>query len=148
MKKVLLIAILAAFLGAVAAYFSGINSDENSDNTDSVATSQACDLNKEDCEIINAGGDKITFSIYPRPLEGMVPLEVKISGLKGLIAPELWIEGINMDMGVIKAKMTKRGENWAANVVISLCVLEKMEYKMRVMDANSQKAAIGFYIKG
>ena len=78
MKKILYI-ISAIILGGVFAFIA--NSSDNQIQKISADSNITCDLNSQDC-IVDHNGESITFSFYPRPLEAMAPLTLKVDGLK------------------------------------------------------------------
>lgn len=103
-----------------------------------------CDLNKGACEV-KFNGIKLKIDISPRPIFAMRPFSFKIIGGKalGLKEPSLAIDGINMDMGTIKARLETRGDNLVAQVVLSACVVEIMRYRFKLLDGEKET---GFFV--
>ena len=103
-----------------------------------------CDLNKGDCEI-EFNDVKLKIDMTPRPIYAMRPFSFKIIGGKalGLKEPSLAIDGINMNMGTIKARLETRGDNLVAQVVLSACVVEIMRYRFKLLDGDKET---GFFV--
>ena len=103
-----------------------------------------CDLNKGACEV-KFNDVKLKIDMTPRPIYAMRPFSFKIIGGKalGLKEPSLAIDGINMDMGTIKARLETRGDNLVAQVVLSACVVEIMRYRFKLLDGEKET---GFFV--
>ena len=103
-----------------------------------------CDLNKGACEV-KFNGTSLKIDMTPRPIYAMRPFSFKIIGGKalGLKEPSLAIDGINMDMGTIKARLETRGDNLVAQVVLSACVVEIMRYRFKLLDGEKET---GFFV--
>ena len=92
-----------------------------------------CDLNTQKCD--NASG--IGFEFDPRPIEAMTPFMVHISNLPSkLNEPNARIYGLNMDMGTIKVALKPNAKGYEAKVVLSTCVMSKMEYRLELYDGD------------
>ena len=61
----------------------------------------------------------------------------------GLKDPNLVIDGINMNMGSIKARLEQRGDNLIAQVVLSACVVDLMRYRFKLLDGEKDT---GFFV--
>lgn len=140
MNKILFV-LSAVIAGGVFAFI--MNYTDNPTQKITAESNITCDLNSQNCSI-NHNENKIEFSFYPRPLEAMAPLTLKISGLnskyKNLNAR---IYGLNMDMGTIKANLENRGNLYMGTVVLSSCVVEVMNYRLELYDGDKQ---LGIYI--
>lgn len=103
-----------------------------------------CDLNKDACEV-KFNGVKLKIDISPRPIFAMRPFSFKIINGKnlGLKDPNLVIDGINMNMGLIKARLDQRGDNLIAQVVLSACVVDLMRYRFKLLDGEKDT---GFFV--
>ncbi|MGP1486100.1 MAG: hypothetical protein ACTTJC_08495 [Campylobacter sp.] len=97
-----------------------------------------CDMNKEHSCYVNFKNEKVEFSLYPKPIYTMEQITLKINGLDkfGLKKPRVEISGINMDMGVIKADLEQNGDQYYANLVLSVCVVSIMRYRFKIYDGN------------
>ena len=75
----------------------------------------------------------------------MRPFSFKIINGKnlGLKDPNLVIDGINMNMGSIKARLDQRGDSLIAQVVLSACVVDLMRYRFKLLDGEKDT---GFFV--
>ena len=103
-----------------------------------------CDLNKGACEV-KFNGTSLKIDMTPRPIYAMRPFSFKIINGKNLELkdPNLVIDGINMNMGLIKARLEQRGDNLIAQVVLSACVVDLMRYRFKLLDGEKDT---GFFV--
>ncbi|MBE3022592.1 hypothetical protein CCAL13119_00015 [Campylobacter sp. RM13119] len=145
MKKFMIIlTLLIAVFGASAyLFFKPKNLQNNEVVLDTELTPLPCDLNKEHSCEVEYKGKKVSFALSPKPIYTMQPVTVKIEGLSDIKNPSLEISGVNMDMGVIKAKLEPRENGYVSNVVLSSCLLTVMRYRFEIY-SNGKK--IGLFI--
>ena len=94
-----------------------------------------CDLNLQNC-VVKFNDKVVEIALEPKPLQSMVPLSVRISGLGNNYANlKAHIYGLNMDMGTIKADLSKKGDIYAGNVVVSSCVTT-MKYRLELFESE------------
>ncbi|EAI3886499.1 hypothetical protein Q4Y15_000803 [Campylobacter fetus] len=148
MKNLFFLLIGGILVGTLAAFLYYMGKDYSVPKSQVKEAYIACDLNIEECDVDTKLGN-VTFSFYPRPLVGMAPTTLKISGLpQNIKDPNVRIYGLNMEMGVISAPLTKQGSSYTANIVISLCVISRMEYRLEVLSGDKPLGvSIDFYIK-
>lgn len=92
-----------------------------------------CDLNLEPCEL-NYKGKIIKFEFNQKPITAMQPVIFKIYGLDQFGFSDLGLEfyGLNMDMGKIRAKLSKNGDFYSSKIVLSSCVIDTMRYRFEL----------------
>jgi len=100
-----------------------------------------CDLNKGDCETSLSGAGKIIFSILPRPILGVSPLQfsVRLEGLT-LRRAVLELSGVDMNMGMTRLAMQPDGTGrYVADGSLSVCVRDRMQWRAELwLDTQSQ----------
>lgn len=146
-KLIFAILLLAAIVSGISYIF--LNSEQkksefiNAEDLATGLTQLECDMGKEFACPVMFNGKKIEFSLSPKPIHTMAPVVMWINGLDGFEKPSLEIHGVNMDMGVIKANLEKREEEYRADIVLSACVITVMRYRFEVLD-NGKRT--GLYI--
>ncbi|MFL1706754.1 hypothetical protein ACHJH3_07080 [Campylobacter sp. MOP7] len=145
--------IIAALIFAVAFVAGGFylfseksqNQESEFAEVDTNLTPLECDMNSNFSCPVNFKGKTINFSLSPRPVYVMQPVSMWVEGLNELNfkEPSLEIHGVNMEMGVIKAKLEKRENEYKADVVLSACIISLMRYRFEVLDEGKKT---GLYI--
>lgn len=108
-----------------------------------------CDLNAHAC-VASLKGKEIKFDVTPKPLYPMSPFTLRVTGLgEGYKALNVRIYGLNMDMGVVRAELERRGSTYMGQIVLSSCVTEVMNYRMEIYDGDKPLGVfIDFDLKG
>lgn len=139
-KIIIIIVIIAVILGIV---LSNISFEKNSNNTtiskDEVAKNLKpleCDLAQKPCKI-KYGSKDLEISLTPTPVKVMIPLDLSITGLNNDIKDlNVRFNGVNMDMGTIKANLKSVGLKYMATVTLSACVINTMRYELSLFSGN------------
>ena len=96
---------------------------------------ESCDLRKTACTSKLPGGGSVTFSISPKDIPILRPLQidVKVEGVT-VSNTEIDFTGIGMDMGYNRPKLepiTKA--QFKGRAILPVCVRSKMEWEARVL---------------
>ncbi|WP_141071350.1 hypothetical protein [Campylobacter pinnipediorum] len=132
----------------IALFFIFNNKDENvlpEPTAEVYLKPLKCDLNNKKCDIVFED-KKLEFEINPKPILPMQPVIFSIKGLENFNYKNLSLEfyGLDMDMGIIKAKLKKDNDNtFSSKIVLSACVLDKMRYRFEILNNNEKT---GIYI--
>lgn len=95
----------------------------------------ACDLHAGACRAVLPDGARLSFSITPRPIPLITPLdvEVRISGLTP-DAIEVDFSSLEMNMGFNRPALAKEGAGvFRGKAVLPACVSERMTWRARVL---------------
>lgn len=138
--KIFVALCLALFLGLAFYFFS--DKDPLETPISSQNSPLSCDLNVKICEV-NFKGKTLKFQMQPKPIFAMTPVNFEIFGLGefDFKNPSLEFYGLNMDMGKIKAKLSKNGEKYSSKIVLSACVIDVMRYRFEILE-NGEKTGI------
>lgn len=139
-KAVIIIVAVAFMLGII---FSNISFKKQQNNTtiskDEISKNLAplkCNLAKNPCKV-TYNSKEIEISLTPTPIEVMVPLELSILGLDSDIKDlNVKFNGVNMDMGTIKANLKSVGLKHMATITLSACVINVMRYELALYSGN------------
>ncbi|MDO5045478.1 hypothetical protein [Campylobacter sp.] len=146
-KKIAALIFAIAFVVGGFYIFNTKSADKESEfaEVDTNLTLLECDMNANFSCPVKFKGKTVNFSLSPRPVYVMQPVSMWIEGLNELNfkEPSLEIHGVNMEMGVIKAKLEKRDNEYKADVVLSACIIALMRYRFEVLDGGKKT---GLYI--
>lgn len=137
-KTILIIAIIAFILGIILSNvsFSKNNTTVSKDDLAKNLKPLECDLAKEPCKI-TYNSKEIEISLLPTPIKVMVPLELAITGLDSDIKDlNVRFNGINMDMGTIRANLKSVGLKHMSTVTLSACVIDVMRYELALYSGD------------
>ncbi len=107
-----------------------------------------CNLQKTPCEANFSENVKITFSLSPRPIKPLVPLNIDVSIEKLEIENvHVQFEGIDMYMGYYRPELSIRNKdnnkvNYEGNATLSVCTLDEMPWQANVILTTDQ----GIYV--
>lgn len=112
------------------------------------AASPACDLNAAPCAVTLADGGAGQLEISPRPIPVTQTLQVvwrEPAGQAGAALPEavdLQFEGVEMDMGFNRARLTRQADgSYAGNAMLPVCMTGSMRWRARVERGPQRDAA-------
>ncbi|MCU7931533.1 MAG: hypothetical protein KZQ90_12095 [Candidatus Thiodiazotropha sp. (ex Codakia rugifera)] len=104
------------------------------------AVDPACDLRAGPCVTQLEDGSLVSFSIEPRELPVVKPLQLQVS-LQGLEADQIEVDfsGVDMNMGFnrIKLKNGSAGE-FTGSGMLPVCVWDAMEWEAQVLIDTQQ----------
>ena len=116
----------------------------------------ACDLNVSACTVTLANGRSGQLEILPRPIPAAQPLQViwrESSSPAGSGNPggpaealpatvDLQFEGIDMDMGFNRARLTRQADDsYAGNAMLPVCTTGSMRWRARIERGAQRDAA-------
>jgi len=100
-----------------------------------------CDLNQADCETNLPGVGAIIFSIQPRPIMGVSPLQFRVQ-TQGLVLRHAVLElsGVDMNMGLTRLAMhADETGRYVADGSLSVCVRDQMQWRAELwLDTRSR----------
>lgn len=139
MKKIFISAfVIAIFLAFALLFLDQKYFDKNNIEITKDLQELQCDMNeKPSCEVKFNGGI-IQFSLSPKPIYTMQPINLKINGLQklNLKNPNLRVYGVNMDMGIIKAQIDLKEGVYQSDLVLSSCLMSIMRYRFKIYDGS------------
>lgn len=105
-----------------------------------------CDLQKEECRVVLSDGSEIEFSITPKEIPLLKPIEFNLK-TKGIDSDEVEfrIFGKNMDMGVYSFKLKKvtNGE-YKGRGLIPSCVIDMKWQGDLIIEKPTEKIGASF----
>lgn len=111
-------------------------------------TAVACDLNVSPCAVALADGRQGLLALSPRPIPAAQALQVvwrEPAGDAGAALPEtveLAFEGVDMDMGFNRARLTRQADgSYAGNAMLPVCTTGSMRWRARVERGPQRDAA-------
>lgn len=107
----------------------------------------ACDLRAGACTTELAGGGRVTFSIEPREIPVMRPLQLQVN-IEGVDAEsvEVDLSGADMYMGLNRAGLTRSEDgSFGGESIIPVCIRDAMEWEAKVMVNTSRGLFVAPY---
>lgn len=106
-----------------------------------------CDLQQSSCEALLPGGGAIRFSISPRPIPLVAPLQLEV-GLEGRKAGKVEVDfaGATMDMGFNRIALKPAGPGrFSGQGTLPVCVTGPMEWEATVLlETDRERIAVPF----
>lgn len=107
----------------------------------------ACDLHKGPCGAALPGGGSMQFSITPRPIPMVSPLQVEVA-LTGREASKVEVDfaGVDMNMGLNRPELAAQGSGrFTGQGSLPVCVTGKMDWQATVMiETGRERIAVPF----
>ncbi|HIE55769.1 MAG TPA: hypothetical protein EYP90_11415, partial [Chromatiaceae bacterium] len=94
-----------------------------------------CDLQKQSCRRSLPGGGELEFSITPRPIPLVSPLDLQVE-VKGLEVRgvEVDFSGVTMNMGYNRPRLQKvSGTLFKGEGLLPVCIRQRMDWEARVI---------------
>jgi hypothetical protein len=107
------------------------------------AVDPACDLRTDACSTRMDDGSRVTFSVEPKDIPVMKPLQLKVS-LAGISANGIEVDfsGVDMNMGFNRVKLNRDDEGiFSGEAILPVCVWDAMEWEAQVL-LNTPKGLI------
>ncbi|MCF6190353.1 MAG: hypothetical protein L3J51_07735 [Cocleimonas sp.] len=95
---------------------------------------ESCDLRKGRCSSALPGGGKVVFSIHPKNIPLLSPLQLDVE-IEGVEVSNIDVDfvGIGMDMGYNRSKLKAvEKTHFTGNGMLSICARSKMDWEARV----------------
>jgi len=93
-----------------------------------------CDLHLESCFSYFDHNKKLSFSINPKPIPVLKPLELEVQ-LFNLQASKVKVEikGLNMDMGSNFSLLKSKGKSiFKGEIILPSCMMETMQWQTKI----------------
>ncbi len=102
---------------------------------ETAAFNSECDLHTEQCEQVFDHGGRVSFSISPRPIQGMKPLILKVETEDiDVNSVKVDFQSSAMNMGFNRPRLEKKSDDlYSGSGMLSLCVLRTMPWEARVL---------------
>lgn len=112
-----------------------------------VAPEAGCDLQRQACAAMLPGGARLSFSIAPRPIPVVAPLELTVE-LDGLAASGVAVDfaGVSMNMGFNRPSLSSAGPGrFVGAATLPVCVTGRMTWQATVLvESGTQRYAVPF----
>ncbi|MES9971608.1 MAG: hypothetical protein ABW092_16365 [Candidatus Thiodiazotropha sp.] len=94
-----------------------------------------CDLRAGACTTQLNGGGSVTFSIQPRDIPAVKPLQLRVD-LEGIQANSIAVDfsGVDMNMGFNRTRLNSQGDGvFSGNGMLPVCVWDAMEWEAQLL---------------
>lgn len=113
----------------------------------SLAPPSGCDLQKNPCGVALPGGGTLSFSILPRPIPLLAPLQLEVA-LSGREASKVEVDfaGVDMDMGFNRTALANQGGGrYTGAASLPVCASGGMDWQATVMiESGQERIAVPF----
>lgn len=112
-----------------------------------VQPSPGCDLQRSPCDAALPGGGTVQFSISPRPIPMVAPLQLDavVNG-RDVSKVEVDFAGVNMNMGLNRPELKAVGEGrFSGQGTLPVCVTGAMDWQATVIvETAKERIAVPF----
>lgn len=106
-----------------------------------------CDLHRTACAASLPSGGRILFSLTPRPIPVVTPLEMRVD-IEGVTADRVAVDfaGVSMNMGFNRSALTPSGEGrFTGQATLPVCVTGRMTWQATVLvETGRTRIAVPF----
>jgi len=106
-----------------------------------------CDLQRSPCEAALPGGGTVQFSITPRPIPMVAPLQMEVV-VAGRTASKVEVDfsGVNMNMGLNRPQLQAvGGGRFGGEGTLPICVTGSMDWQATVLvETERERIAVPF----
>lgn len=110
----------------------------------------ACDLHRGACRVTLPSGGSLSFSLTPRPIPVITPLEVHVE-LEGANADRVSVDfaGVSMNMGFNRPGLEPvagaAGRHFSGQATLPVCVTGRMTWQATVLvESGAQRIAVPY----
>lgn len=106
-----------------------------------------CDFNRGPCEVMTGHGQHFEFSVSPRPIALMKPLQWRVSSPGRELTPtaQLRFSGVDMDMGFNRARLQRQADgSLSGEATLPVCVTGRMRWQVELWLGEAPAARIHF----
>ncbi|HNC17771.1 MAG TPA: hypothetical protein PKN13_06925 [Accumulibacter sp.] len=133
------------FLGTAAYYLA----PRLSPRSDIILPLSDCDLNQGNCQTVLPNGERMVFSIEPRPIPAVKPLQLQlIVDRNDLRQVEVDFAGATMQMGYNRTRLAKQadGQRFIGQATLPICTTGAMQWQATViLDTGTASIAVPFH---
>ncbi|HJW26254.1 MAG TPA: hypothetical protein VJ576_15280 [Rhodocyclaceae bacterium] len=106
-----------------------------------------CDLHRTPCEVALPGGGSAQFSITPRPIPMVAPLQLEVT-VNGREASKVEVDfaGVSMNMGLNRPELKSVGNGrFSGQGTLPVCITGSMDWRATVLlETAKERIAIPF----
>ena len=144
-KQKISVVVMAAFLVVPVIIFAIFVWRENTlDDVVAGVVDSSCDVHTSTCEARFNNGGRLLFSMSPKPIKPLVPLDLQVQ-LSNLEAQQVLVDfkGIGIEMGFYRPELNRNKDgNYSGVGSLSVCTLDKMLWQATVIVKTENGAMI------